>query len=117
MCTPVAASPSSLTLVQRRHGVDQRHTAAGDDALFDGRARGAQGVLDAVLLFLQLGLGGCADADDGHAAGQLGQPLLQLLAVVVAGRGLGLGADLVDAALDGLRRRRRRPRSWCRPWC
>jgi hypothetical protein len=51
----------------------------------DGRAGGAQGVLDAVLLFLQLGLGGSADADDGDAAGQLGQALLQLLAVIVAG--------------------------------
>ena len=59
-----------------------------------------QGVLDAVLLLLQLGLGRGADLDDGHAAGQLGQALLQLLAVVVGGRGLDLGADLLDAALD-----------------
>jgi hypothetical protein len=105
-------------LVQRRDGVDQRHTAAGDDAFFDGRTRGAQGVLDAVLLFLQLGLGGRADADDGHATGQLGQALLQLLAVVVAGAGVDLDADLLDAALDlllvGALRRRR---WWCRPWC
>ena len=41
-------------------------------------------VLDAVLLLLQLDLGGRADLDDGDAAGQLGQPLLQLLAVEVA---------------------------------
>ena len=92
-----------LDAVQGGDGVDQRHTTAGDDAFFDGRAGGAQGVFDAVLLFLQLGLGGGADADDGHAAGQLGQAFLQLLTVVVAGAGLGLGADLVDAALDGLR--------------
>ena len=59
-----------------------------------------RGVLDAVLLLFELGLGGGADLDDGHAAGELGQPLLQLLAVEVAGGGLDLGADLLDAALD-----------------
>ena len=80
--------------------VDQRDAAAGDDALFDRRAGRAQRVLDAVLLLLQLGLGGRADLDHRHAAGQLGQPLLQLLAVEVGGRRLDLGLDLLDAALD-----------------
>ena len=63
-------------------------------------------VLDAVLLLLQLGLGRGADLDHRHAAGQLGQPLLQLLAVEVAGGRLDLRADLLDARLDRLRRRR-----------
>jgi hypothetical protein len=36
-----------------------------------------------VLLLLELGLGRRADLDHRHAAGQLGQPLLQLLAVEV----------------------------------
>ena len=89
-------------LVQGRHGIDQRHTTARDDALFHSRTGGAQGVLDAVLLFLQLGLGGSTHADDRHAAGQLGQAFLQLLTVVVAGAGLDLGANLVDAILDRL---------------
>jgi hypothetical protein len=76
-------------------GAQQGDAAAGDDALLDGRAGGVQGVLDAGLLLLHLGLGGGADVDDGHAAGQLGQALLELLAVVVAGGGLlDLGADL-----------------------
>ena len=57
----------------------------GDDALFHRGAGGAQGVLDAVLLLLQLGLGRGADLDHRHAAGQLRQALLQLLLVVVAG--------------------------------
>ena len=43
---------------------------------------------------------GAPDADDRHAAGQLGQPLLELLAVVVAGRLLDLLAELAAAALD-----------------
>jgi hypothetical protein len=53
-----------------------------------------------VLALLQLDLGGRADLDDRDAAGQLGQPLLQLLAVVVGVALLDLGADLVDPALD-----------------
>ena len=44
--------------------------------------------------------GAGADRDDGHAAGQLGQPLLKLLAVVFAVGGVDLIADLLDAVLD-----------------
>jgi hypothetical protein len=58
-----------------------------------------QGVLDAGLLLLHLALGRGADVDLGHAAGQLRQPLFELLAIVVAGGVLDLAADLVDAAL------------------
>ena len=100
MFAPVASSPFELELVERALGADQRDAAAGDDALFDGRTRRRDGVLDAVLLLLQLDLGGRADLDDRHAAGQLGQPLLQLLVVPVRVRVLDLGLDLVDAALD-----------------
>jgi hypothetical protein len=72
----------------------------GHDALFDRGAGRAQRVLDPVLLLLELGLGRRADLDHRDAAGQLGQPLLQLLAVEVGGRGLDLGADLLDPTLD-----------------
>ena len=58
------------------------------------------GVLDAVLLLLELDLGGGADLEDGDAAGQLGEALLELLAVVVGVGVLDLGLDLVDPALD-----------------
>ena len=81
-------------------GLDQRHATTGDDALLDGRLRVADGVLDAVLALLELDLGGRADLDDRDAAGQLGQALLQLLAVVVGVALLDLGADLVDPAGD-----------------
>ena len=94
MLTPVFSSPSSFELVERGQGVDEGDAAAGDDALFDGRAGGREGVLDAVLLLLQLDLGGGADLDDGDAAGQLAQALLELLAVPVGGRGLEGGLDL-----------------------
>jgi hypothetical protein len=59
-----------------------------------------QGVFDAGLLLFHLGLGRCADVDHGDAADQLGQTLLQLLAVVVGGGLSRSGADLLDAALD-----------------
>ena len=59
-----------------------------------------KGVLVAVLLLLELGLGGGADLDDGDAAGELGEALLELLLVVVAVGLLDLALDLLDAAQD-----------------
>src|SRR5699024_9263098 len=80
--------------------LDQGHAAAGDDALLDGRLGVTHGVLDAVLALLELDLGGRARPDDGDAAGELGEALLELLAVVVRVGVLDLGADLADPALD-----------------
>src|SRR6185295_9172177 len=76
--------------------------AARDDALFDGRLGGVHGIHDASLLLLHLGLGGCTDLDDGDAADELGQALLQLLAVVVRRGVVDLRADLLDAAADAV---------------
>ena len=50
-----------------------------------------QRVFDTGLLFLHFGLGRRTDLDDGNAAGQLGQALLQLLAIVVGGGLVDLG--------------------------
>src|SRR3712207_147003 len=88
--------------VERPRRANERDAPARDDALLRGRARRVDGVLDAHLLLLHLGLGRGADADDGDAARELGEPLLQLLAVVVRGRLLDLVADGRDAPLDGL---------------
>ena len=74
----------------------------GDDAFIDRGAGGAEGVFDACLLLLELDFGRGADLDDGNAAGQLREPLLQLLAVEVARRVVDLGLDLLDAGLDRL---------------
>ena len=81
---------------------DDGDAAAGEDAFFDGCAAGVQGVFDAGLLFLHRDFGGRADVDLGDAAGELGEALLELLAVVVAGGVVDLVLDLLDAALDGL---------------
>ncbi len=83
-------------------GAQQGDAAAGDDPLLDGRLGGVHGVLDAGLLLLHLGLGRGADLDHRDAADELGQALLELLAVVVRGGLLDLVADLLDAAGDGL---------------
>ena len=84
------------------HGLtatEQRDTATRHDAFFDRRTRGMQGILDTGLLLLHLGLGAGPDRDDRHASGQLGQPLLQFLAVILALGALDLGAKLVHAGL------------------
>src|SRR5262249_36757847 len=72
-----------LELVDGREAAEQGDAAASDDALFDGSAGGVHGVLNASLLLLQLGFGGCADLDYGNAANELGKALLELLLVVV----------------------------------
>ena len=83
--------------------MDQRGAAAGDDALLDRRAGSRDRVLDAVLALLELDLGVGTDADDPDAAGELGEPLLQLLAVPVGVGVVDLAADLPDAVLDLVR--------------
>src|SRR4029077_6439870 len=89
-----------LEFVKHRDAADQRHTAAGDNAFLDSRARGVHGVLAASLLFLQLGFGCRAPLDHRYAADQLGETLLQLFLVVVRGGVLDLRADLPDASFD-----------------
>src|SRR5205085_8642213 len=81
-------------------GAPERGSAARHDAFLDGRAPGVHRVLHPRLLLLPLGLGRRADLDDGHAADELRQALLQLLAVVVRSGLLDLRADGLHAALD-----------------
>src|SRR6266700_2440649 len=83
--------------------LQQRDAAAGHDTLLDRGLGVAHRVLDAVLALLQLDLGSRPRLDDGDAAGQLGQPLLQLLPVVVRVGVVDLGPDLVDPARDLVR--------------
>src|SRR5262249_48825976 len=71
-------------------------------APFPGRAGGVERVLGPILLLLPLDLGGAADADHRNAAREFGEPLLQLLTVVVRGGLLDLLLDLTDAGLDVL---------------
>src|SRR5256885_1872428 len=61
-----------------------------------GRCRG---VLDAVLLLLELALGGSPALDDRTPAGQFGEPLLELLAIPVGIGVVDLALELRDAPL------------------
>ena len=92
-----------LQAVQRLQRVDQRGTATGNDALFQGGTGGGHSILNAVLAFLRLNLGCGTDLDDAHAAGQLSQALLELLAVPFGVHALNFAAQLLHAVLDGLR--------------
>src|SRR4030095_4253013 len=85
---------------ERLGAMEEGDAAAGDDAFLDRGAGRVHGVLDPVLALLHFGFRGAAYPDDGDTAGQLRQPLLQLLAVVVGGVLLDLRPDLRDAALD-----------------
>src|SRR6266498_3884329 len=88
--------------LDRPRRVQERDAAAGDDALLERRPGRLDGVLDAVLLLLHLGLGGSADLDHGDAARQLREPLLELLAIEVGVGVLDLGLELLDPGLDRL---------------
>src|SRR5690606_30675635 len=93
---------SIVTCQSNQHspGTQQRHAAAGNDAFLDSRAGGVQRVVYAVLLLFGLGLRHATNTDDSDAAGEFGQPLLQLLLVVVGSRFLDLRLDLADARRD-----------------
>ena len=94
----------ALQALERLGRVEQRSAAARDDAFLDRGAGRVERVVDAVLALLHLDLGRAADLDHRNAAGELGQPLLQLLTVVVGRRVLDLLADRSDAGLDRLAR-------------
>src|SRR5262249_16350577 len=89
-----------LQRVDRGTSPQQRGATAGHDTLFDRGTRRRERVFDAVLLFLELDLGGRADANDGDAARQFRQTLLELLAIPVGIGVFDLALDLRDAALD-----------------
>ena len=78
----------------------QGNSAASDNALFHSGLSIPNSILDAVLAFLQLHLGGGANLDHGHTAGQLSQTLVQLLTVVFGIGVLDLGTDLVHPTLN-----------------
>src|SRR5262249_46499921 len=89
-----------LEAFDRRDAAHQGDAAAGNDALFDRCTGGVHRVFHSGLLLFHFGLGGRTDLDRRHAAHELCQALLELLAVVVAGGLLDLGANLFHAAFD-----------------
>src|SRR5262249_15135914 len=86
--------------LDRPGGLEQGSAAARHDAFLDRSAGGVASVVNAVLALFHFHFRGAADLDDGNAASELGETLLQLLTVVVGGRLFDLLADLGDAAFD-----------------
>src|SRR4029079_12054145 len=86
--------------LERLGGVEERGTAARNDAFLDRGAGRVKRVIDAVLALLDLDLGSTADLDHGYAAGKLGQPLLQLLAIIVGGGRFDLLTDRANPSFD-----------------
>src|SRR5580704_15783023 len=87
-------------LVECGDAAGQSHSAAGDNAFLDCGAGCVHGVFNASLLLFHFGLGRSANLDHSHATNQLRQPLLQLLAVVVAGRLFDLATNFLHPALN-----------------
>src|SRR5206468_8175271 len=98
----VALERVEHVVADRLRRVDERDAAARHLTLLEGSPGRLQRVLDAVLLLLHLGLGRSADLDDRDAARQLGEALLELLAVEVGVGVLDLGLELLDPSLDGV---------------
>src|SRR4029434_7387087 len=78
---------------------DEGYATARDNALFDAAAGRMKSSLNTRLLFLHLGFGRSTHVDHGDTARQLGEALLELLAVVVGGGFLDLTANLAYATL------------------
>src|SRR5260370_3033810 len=87
-------------LLQYRGGAKECDAAAWQDAFLDCGPGGVHRVVDAILALLHLDLGGPTDADHRNAAGELRQPLLQLLLVIVGRSLLDLHFDLGDTRVD-----------------
>jgi hypothetical protein len=102
-----SAGTSGLVTFECRDGVlqcgagtEKGGAATGDNTFFDGCTCCTEGIFDAVLLFLELDLGGCADLDHGNAARELGKTLLELLAIPVGIAFFDLALDLGDTTVD-----------------
>lgn len=62
------------------------HATIQQDAFLNRRTCCMQRIVDAVLAFIHFDFGRSADADDRDTAGELGEPLLQLLVIIVGCR-------------------------------
>ena len=81
--------------------LEQCAAATSNNSLFDGSTGGVEGILDPQLAVVQFGLRRRADLDDGHTTSELGDALVQLLAVVVGFCGIQLPLDCGHPVSDG----------------
>src|SRR5690606_20122181 len=91
-----------LELVESLVGTQQGNATAGDNPLGQGSVSRGTSVVKQCLTLLHFALGGRPDLNLGHTAGELGEPLLELLAIVIAVGRVDLCANLIRAARDGV---------------
>ena len=92
----------SLEILEGLGCADISHTASRDNSFLNGSTGCTECILHAVLLLFHLNLGGCADIEYCHTAGQFAETLLKFLPVIVGSGGLDLLADKVCPFCDGL---------------
>src|SRR5699024_3388099 len=88
-------------LIQALRNLNQRGTAARDDAFSNGCTRSVDGIFDAQLALVDFSFGSRADADDRDATGKLRQTLFE---IVLIPRGIGaldFATDKRPALFDG----------------
>ena len=90
----------ALETVEGLLGPNQGDATAGNNPFRQSRRSRALGIIQQVLAFLHFGFGCRAHTDLSHATSQLGQPLLQLLAVVITLHRFDFTADLGDPSFD-----------------
>src|SRR5207247_4855069 len=90
----------ALDAVERLLRAQVCYTAACDDAFLNRGTSSVQRIFNARFLLLHLGLGRRADINDGHAAREFGETLLEFFAIVIARRFFDLTTDLRNAAFD-----------------
>src|ERR1700674_4432158 len=88
-----------LQSVESRNATCQSNAAAGANPFLDCCTPRVHCVFDTGLLLFHFGFGRGTNFDHRHATDQLRQPLLQFLAVVVAGGLVDLAANFFHAAL------------------
>src|SRR5690606_12864714 len=98
--TDVLVFVVTLELAHVGQCTHQGNTAARYHAFLDRRTGCVQGVVNACLLLFHFHFSRSTDLDHRNTAGQLGNALLQLLAIVVGSRLLDLGTDLVNTGRD-----------------
>ncbi len=89
-----------LNLFEGLAGLKKCNAAAWHDPLRERRPRSVQSVFEERLPLLHLGFGGGPNLDLRDAARELGQPLLQLLAIVIAFGDLNLTPNHLNPAVD-----------------
>ena len=98
----VIAAEAVPEIVQPISKLQQCAASSGNDPFLHGCSGGVEGILDPQLAVLEFGFRRCPNLDHGNSAGQLGDALLELFAVVIRIGGLKFAADCGHTITNGL---------------